>query len=108
MTRAWEHLKYKGISSSTRSAYAKQVNGFFLHIRLNGLQLPRSMERLDELISEYINHMWLEGEPQGYAGHLLSGLARFMPVTKGKLHTSWQYFNNWRTLVHSVQASPLL
>ena len=91
---------------STRSAYAKQVKGFFLYIRVNGWQLPRSMDKLDELVSEYVNHLWLEGGPQGYAGHLLSGLARVLPSSKGKLHTSWQYFSNWRTLIHSCIARP--
>jgi hypothetical protein len=68
--------------------------------------LPEDLEEADTVVSEYINVLWMEGEPYGYAGHLLSGLSRFIPVLRKNLPTARQYYGNWNAGILRRQARP--
>ena len=79
---------------------------FFAHLEVQGTDLPSDLVVFDHEVSEYINHLWHEGEPIGWAGNLLSGLQRFFPACKRNLPTSWQYHHNWASTVMPVRAIP--
>jgi hypothetical protein len=101
-----KHLKFKGISVRARSAYCKAIGTFFEYLASEGLELPDNLEEADTVVSEYINVMWSEGESYGYAGHLLSGLGRFIPILRKNLPTARQYYGNWNAGVLRRQARP--
>lgn len=101
-----KHLKYKGIKPRTLNAYSKAVHKF-LHLQRLKIKLPSKMSRLDHILAEYVNHPWLEGEPLGYAGHLISGIKRFFPPCKNSLPTTAQYFANWQKEHVPNRALPL-
>lgn len=102
-----KHLKYRGIKSRTLNAYSKAVHKFFRHLTRLKVKVPKTVRRLDAVLAEYINHMWLEGEPVGYAGHLISGMKRFYPPCKNALPTTAQYFANWQREHVPNRALPL-
>ncbi len=102
-----EHLRWKGVKPRTLKAYCKALHHFFLHLKLKRTRLPRSISSLDQLLADYINHMYLEGEPIGYAGHLLSAIKRFYPPCRNFLHKSRQWHNNWQREYVPVRAKPM-
>eukprot|EP00438_Fugacium_kawagutii_P015463 Skav202293 [mRNA] locus=scaffold3364:80637:81413:- [translate_table: standard] len=69
--------------------------------------MPTTVERLDLEVSEYVNHLFQEGESISHAGWLLSGLKRFMPRLKKELATSQQYFVNWQRDHLPLRAVPM-
>ena len=101
------HLRELGITARTRKSYRKAIANFFRHLAANAVAIPNSLEDLDVLLADFINECWLEGEPHGYAGHLLSGFGRFYPPCKHAMPTAWQYFNNWQRQIAPCRAAPL-
>lgn len=90
-----EHLKYVGITRRTLDRYRKQVSLFFRHLHVHGIDLPDCLEELDNTAAEYVNHMWQEGEPAGYASDLVAGLKRLYPRCRKHLAVSTLYCKIW-------------
>eukprot|EP00435_Cladocopium_sp_Y103_P055568 s172_g18.t1 len=70
-------------------------------------ETPSTYRGLDRLLSDYLEHMWLDDEPITYAGHLLSGLRRYLPESRWRTPRAKQYFANWQSVHVSRQAAPL-
>ena len=94
MTRK-QHLKTAGISRKTLGIYRREVSLFFRFLDLEGFGLPRSYVRLDQLLAEYINHLFQEGDSLTKAGWVLSGIKRLYPRVRRELAISQQWYNNW-------------
>ena len=101
------HLKYVGITPKTLERYRRALQGFFRHLRRYGIPLPRTMGEFDEAVAEYINEMWLEDEPHGYANDLISGISRLLPRARRHIPTSRMYIRNWGTTLARKRACPL-
>ena len=56
---------------------------------------------------EYINHLYQDMDPYGYAGDFLSGIRRFLPRWRNHTHSAGHYFRNWRRSLSFRQALPL-
>ena len=68
---------------------------------------PANFQELDLLVVQYIDELDRDGECVIYAGHLISGLKRFVPQCCFELLTSAAYFRNWRRELIAVRAPPL-
>ena len=101
------HLKTAGISRRTLGIYRREVSLFFRFLDSEGLALPRSYERLDEFLAEYINHLFQEGESLTKAGWVLSGVKRLYPRVRKELAISQQWYNNWCREHTPRRATPL-
>ena len=102
-----EHLKYVGITRRTLDRYRKQVQLFFRYLHVHGIELPRCLDALDSTIAEYINHMYQEGEPAGYASDLASGFRRLYPRCRKHLVVSAQYCKYWSRSLKRRRALPI-
>ena len=100
-------LKYKGISPKTRHRYESQIKIFFSYLTRNDIVLPSLYRQLDTVLSDYIDHMFMEGEPIGYAGDLISGISRFCPGARLRIPTTRLWFRNWQREVVRVRALPI-
>ena len=89
------HLRFKGITSRTATLYKREVNRFLRYAVAEKGSLPSQVEVLDELLGEYINELYQEGEPISHAGWLLSGFKRFAPDLRKSLVTGQQFYVNW-------------
>eukprot|EP00438_Fugacium_kawagutii_P014985 Skav210163 [mRNA] locus=scaffold5301:41969:42745:- [translate_table: standard] len=69
--------------------------------------MPTTVGLLDLHVSEYVNHLFQEGDSISHAGWLLSGLKRFLPRLKKELATSQQYFANWQRDHLPLRAVPM-
>ena len=101
------HLRLVGISAKTLKAYKKAVANFILFLRLMIDELPDDFVLIDYWAGEFINACWQEGEPVGYAGHLISGLSRFMPQIRRQLPTARQFYSNWLRIKPVKRVPPL-
>jgi hypothetical protein len=98
-------LKYAGLHPRTIRAYGAALDRFLKFVRRRRLKL-RSESQLDRQISEFIDHLYQEGEPMSYGGHLLSAVKRFHPELRLCLPRSSQLFRNWQRCYVPSRALP--
>ena len=101
------HVKYEGVTQRTLQRYRRQVLRFFDYLDAYNIALPRSPDEFDYVTGEYINHLYQDMDPYGYAGDFLSGIRRFLPRWRNHTHSAGQYFRNWRRSLSFRQALPL-
>ena len=97
------HLRYQG----TVQAYRRALRAFFRFLKPENKGFPQSSNLLDQLLAEFINELFQEGESPGQAGCALSGLKRFIPRLRGKLPTSQQFYSNWVRVHTPVRTPPI-
>lgn len=100
-------LQFAGLKPRTVRAYRKALQGFFEFLEDMDEQTPQTFRQLDQQLSTYIEHLWLDDHPITYAGHVMSGLRRFLPEARWKVPRSRQFFTNWQSVHVSRQAPPL-
>ena len=100
-------LKYSGIKPVTRLRYERSISNFFYHLSSLDIDLAGSWSDLDKQVANYIDHLFLEGEPVGYAGDLLSGLSRFVPGSRLRMPTARLWFRNWQREIVRKRALPI-
>jgi hypothetical protein len=71
------HVKYEGVTQRTLQRYRRQVLRFFDYLDIYTVDWPCSPDEFDHVTGEYINHLYQEMDPYGYAGDFLSGIRRF-------------------------------
>lgn len=98
--RAGIALEDRAITLQTRSRYYAAVMKVIPH-------LERSPLQPDEVVTQWIEDQYEEGECVTYVGDALSGLHHFAPWLKGSLKASWRLFRLWRRLEKPSQAAPL-
>ena len=96
-----------GITRRTLDRYRKQVQLFFRYLHVHEIQLPGCLDSLDSTIAEFINHMYQEGEPAGYASDLVSGFKRLYPRCRKHLVISTQYCKYWTRSIRRRRALPI-
>ena len=101
------HLKNTGIRPRTLRIYRFEVSQFFTYLAALGLKLPKSFAQLDDLLAEYINHLYQEGESISRAGWVLSGFRRFYPRVRRELAVSQQWYINWTRTHTPERATPI-
>ena len=102
-----KHLKYAGITQKTLDSYRKQVRLFFEYLHVHRICMPSSLDELDAEASEYVNHMYQEGEPHGYATTFVSGLKRLYPKCRKRLDIATQFCKHWTKTLRRKRAMPL-
>lgn len=101
------HLKHKGISKRTQDRYERQLRAFFLHLHVFQIALPTSQHDLDQEIAEFINDMYQNGEPHGYAGDFISAISRAIPRARAHIPTARLWFRNWGRELQRSRALPM-
>lgn len=96
-----------GLKPQTVRAYRRALQGFFTYLQDTEEPTPSTYKRLDVMLSVYIEHLWMDDHPITYAGHLLSGVRRFMPEARWKIPRARQFFTNGQSVRVSKEATPL-
>lgn len=100
-------LQFAGLRETTVRSYRRALHKFFSWVDEEDEELPATFGGLDRLLSRYLEHMWLDDEPITYAGHLMSGLRRYLPESRWRTPRAKQYFSNWQSVHVAQQAAPL-
>jgi hypothetical protein len=67
---------------------------------------PTTFFQLDEMVSEFVEQLWEEGEPKSWAGDTLSGLGHFIPACKQFLTGAWRLHSAWGRAELPARALP--
>ena len=101
------HVKYAGLQLGTIHKYMLAINCFFVWLNSAEKYLPVSLDELDEAIGEYINHLYQDDLPVGWASDVVCGFKRFYAKCRKSLQISGGYLRNWNKSVSRTQALPL-
>ena len=101
------HVKYAGLQLSTIRKYNLAIKRFFVWLDSAEKTIPVSLEDLDEAVGEYINHLYQDDLPVGWASDVVCGFKRFYPKCRKSLQISAGYLRNWNKSVSRTQALPL-
>ena len=100
-------LKSLTVQPVTKLRYQTSLDAFYKYLREEKLQLPKRRELLDALVSDYIEHLWAEGEGRASGSNLLAALQDLDPHLKGCLPCSWRLMKTWATNELPNRAPPL-
>ena len=80
--KALGSLKSLAVQPATKKRYEAALNRFFDFLRFEGISLPKQKQALDDLVSEYVEHLWSSGEGRALASDTLAGLQNLEPHLK--------------------------
>ena len=100
------HLKYLGISDTTKKNYKIGLRRFFYWVKFCLVKPPRSQGELRYACAEFVNFLYQDDRPMSWAKDFLSGWKRFYSSQKGVLDEANKYYNNWSNSVVRAKATP--
>ena len=72
------------------------------------MELPKPRHRLDDLVAEYLEHLWSSGEGRALASDTIASLQIFDLHLKGHLQASWRLLKVWSQNEMPNRAPPFL
>ena len=100
-------LKQITVQPATRVRYDRALKGFFSFLKFNGKVLPTDQSFLDELVGEYLEHLWANGEGRALGSYTLAAIQDAQPQVRGKLQQSWRLMKSWVSNEMPNRAPPL-
>jgi hypothetical protein len=100
-------LKSLTVQDKTKARYKASLDDFFSYLRAEGLQLPTKREFMDDLISDYLEYLWAQGEGRAVGSTFLAALQDHDPKLKHNLPSSWRLMKTWTTHEVPCRAPPL-
>lgn len=101
------HLKYTGLQQTTIKRYRRNILRFFTWLELSELLMPKTFDLLDVYASEYVNHLYMDDYPLGWASDFVCGIKRFYPQCRLRIPVTVQYFKAWVKSTKRTRAIPL-
>ena len=90
------HIKLAGLQSGIIHKYKCEIARFFNWIKVSEFSFPSSLEDLDLVAREFVNHLFQDDLPLGWGNDFVCGLKRFYPrcrfslqITSSYLLVSW-------------------
>ena len=99
-------LRHQVVSEKTEHRYFLHVSRFLTFLMSHGKPYPRTFLSLDSEVSLFIEELWEQGDPQGWASDCLSGLGHFIPACKPHLIGSWRLHAAWSRSELPCRAPP--
>ena len=88
-------LKSLTVQPATKARYEKARAGFYRFLKKEGLAIPASREKLDDLLADYLEHLWSSGQGKGVASDTVAGLQDLDPKLRGSLQVCWHLLKAW-------------
>ena len=95
-------LKSLTVQPKTKERYKSSLSDFFSYLRQEQLVLPRKTDAMDGMVSDYLEHLWAEGEGRATASTFLAALQDHLPKLRHNLPASWRLMKTWS--IHEVPA----
>ena len=83
------------VQPATRKRYQAAVDKFLLFLKHENLGLPEKRVALDDYLSEYIEHLWSNGDGRALASDTVAGMQHFDARLKGALPLTWRLLKVW-------------
>ena len=101
------HLRDLTVQPATRQRYRKATDSFFSFLRCEKLSIPTKKEQFDQLLCEYLEHLWSTGAGRGQANDIVAGLQDLQPSLRHHLPGSWRLLKTWAINEVPNRAPPL-
>lgn len=88
-------LRDSAVTAKTLEVYRKAVHGFLRYTQQNG-EIATRIEHMDELASEYIEHLYVSDGKKYIADNLKCGLQHFYPRLKNQLLETSRALRGWK------------
>ena len=95
------------VKPATLQRYTKALERFFSFLAWNKLPLAASYEQLDNHLCQFVEHLWEEGDPRGYASDCLAGMQNRLPHVRRHIPGSWRLLKAWNQHELPARAPPL-
>lgn len=105
-SRSGSTLHSRIVTPKTLQNYSRACGLFLDWLSANSMSMPRCYLHLDELLAQWVEAIYQEGEPLGLAGQGLSGMQHFMPFLRHHLPCSWRLYGAWQRHELPAQAPP--
>lgn len=100
-------LKQLTVQPSTRKRYDVALQQFFDFLRSHHLVLPTNLKLMDNLASDYMEHLWATGAGRARAADTLASLQDQQPQLKGQLGGAWRLLRAWNQTELPNRAPPM-
>ena len=107
LRRSLGSLRSLTVQPVTRKRYEEGLQMFYAYLGRENLDLPTKRDKMDHLVSDYIEYLWSEGEGRAMASNFLAALQDKDPKLKGLLPLSWRLMKAWTTSEVPNRAPPL-
>lgn len=99
-------LQSQVVQPQTLKRYHQAVHALLDFLIARQMSYPTSNPQSDSAACEYIEELWENGDPKGWAGDLLSGLGHLIPSCKGHLAGGWRLHSAWTRAELPLRAAP--
>ena len=100
-------LKQLTVQPKTRARYEAARKKFYDFLHKESIQIPSKRDKLDAILAEYVDWLWLTGEGRGLASDTVAGLQDLDPRLKGNLSLTWRVLKTWHVNEIPNRAPPL-
>ena len=94
-------LRNLTVQPATKVRYDKALTRFFDYLKDEGVDLPKERARMDDIVSEYVETLWSQGEGRALAADTVAGLQNTQPSLRGHLPGTWRLLKAWNTLTRA-------
>ncbi len=95
------------IKGATLKRYNEACKRLFHWVKSTGRPWPRNRVAIDNLVCEFVESCWEEGEPRSVASDTISGLQHTIPSLKRHLAGCWRLLGAWQRHELPARAPPL-
>ena len=88
-------LRSLTVQPKTKKRYEAALKQFFQFLQFENLVLPSQRSKMDDLVSDYVEHLWASGEGRALASDTVAALQDADPHLKGQLAGTWRLLKVW-------------
>lgn len=88
-------LRELTVQPSTKKRYTKATQAFYTFLQKEGVALPKAKQRLDDVLCDYLEHLWASGSGRALANDTVAGLQDLQPDLRHHLPGSWRLLKTW-------------
>lgn len=96
--RALGKLKQNVISLKKEDRYSASYTEFIKFHRLSRHFAMPPFPILDDMVAEYVEHLWESGEPKSAANYVVAAIHHHRPETRHHLPWAWKLVKVWNQL----------
>eukprot|EP00438_Fugacium_kawagutii_P001652 Skav236323 [mRNA] locus=scaffold97:171922:176667:+ [translate_table: standard] len=100
-------LRELTVQPATKKRYTPATQAFFAFLRQEGVAIPQAKTRLDDVLCDYLEHLWATGSGRVLANDTVAGLQDIQPNLRHNLPGSWRLLKTWSVNEVPNRAPPI-
>ena len=100
-------LRHQVVSKKTEARYEQAYKEFLQFHKLEKYFTLPPFEILDDMVAEFVEYLWEDGQTKTQANYTLAAIQYFRPQAKQHLPWSWKLTKVWNQVEIPIRATPL-